>query len=118
MIKKYGRKTVNLSQTFYVPEYPKHLSDGNGFNPPRCNKCQVINYWSDDTCKECFESDEAIQEIKENLECSINDFKAEVEDLKNTLEELCSLKCRYLFYGTSTIDKKKILQDILEQIPD
>ena len=115
---KYGKKVVDLSQVFYVPEYPKHISDGNGFNSPRCIKCQVITYWSDGTCQECFESDETIQKIKDDHGYDINDFKAEIYDLKSTLEELSSLKSRYLFNGTSAKDKKKLLQDILEQIPD
>lgn len=119
---KYGRKIVDLSQVFYVPDYPKHISDGNGFNPPRCNKCQAISYafsqWdtSDNVCQQCYESDGGIIDIKQEAKEELEELKSSFDDMECTLEELKELKQEYLWKTTSNTDKSRILKKIFDLI--
>jgi hypothetical protein len=121
-LNKYDRKIVDLSKVFYVPEYPKHISNGNGFNPPRCNKCQTISYnfsqvdTSDNHCQECIDNDEVIQEIKVDSQFQFDRLQSSFDEIECTLANLGDLKHKYFWKTTSDTDKVKILDKIFDLI--
>ena len=117
---KIRQKITLLNDLFHVPELPKHIPDGNSFNPPRCMRCKTIFYWDTENniCQECFNSDVNIQDIKDEYQLKIDDLISNVEDLDGTLDELSSLKSKYLWKNTPNEEKSKIIQKLLDLIPN
>lgn len=113
-------KTLNLSQNFYIHEPTKHVCTSEPFTPPRCVKCLSISYWDTDSniCQECFYNDETIIDIKDTYQNEIDELQTDVENLDGKLDELSSLKSKYLCRDTSEADKNLLINQILELIPN